>query len=73
MEQRFTEQAAKLSQEQIAALLGIQEKYLDLEKRHLARIAELEQQVEWFKRQLFGRRSERRILAGGDIRQLSLG
>jgi len=49
------EQAARLSQADIIALLHHQEA---LEARN----AELQRQNEWFKRQLFGRKSERRLL-----------
>ena len=49
------EQAARLSQADIVALLRRQEA---LEVRN----AELQRQNEWFKRQLFGRKSERRLL-----------
>lgn len=41
------------------------------EKEHAQRIAELEARVRWFEKQVFGRRSERRLSA--DSRQLSLG
>jgi transposase len=58
------ERAARLSQAEIVALLHQQE-------RLQARNAELEQQNAWFKRQLFGRKSERRLLTA-DARQLSL-
>jgi transposase len=77
------EHVAKLSQKQVVALLAINEKFLDLQKQYeekaqkivqqAQRIAELEQQNEWFKRQLFGRKSERRILGETDSRQYCLG
>ena len=74
------ERAAELSQEQVVALLSIQEKFLDLEaryekevSRYQERISDLERQNEWFRRQLFGRKSERRLLPEGTHRQLSLG
>src|SRR5215831_11491560 len=51
------EQAAALSQRQIVALLE--------------QNADLQRQVEWFKRQLFGRKSERRLL-GPEAQQLPL-
>jgi transposase len=70
------EHAAKLSQKQIVALLSLNEKFLDLQQRYdrqTQRIADLEQQNEWFRRQLFGRKSERRILVPDENRQGSLG
>lgn len=38
----------------------------------LARVEDLERQLDWFKKQLFGRKSEKRVI-GSDARQLSLG
>lgn len=58
------ERATRLSQAEIVALLQHQE-------RLHARNVELERQNEWFKRQLFGRKSERRLLAP-DAQQLPL-
>jgi transposase len=58
------ERAARLSQAEIVALLQRQEA---LEARN----AELLRQNEWFKRQLFGRKSERRLLTP-DAHQLPL-
>ena len=69
------EQAANLSQEEVVALLGIRQGFFDLQEKYLQqskRFAELEQQNDWFKRQLFGRKSERRI-AIESHHQLSLG
>ena len=70
------EQALKLSQKQIVALLEIQQRFISLEQEYAEqaqRIADLERQNEWFKRQLFGRKSERRILGSGADAQLYLG
>lgn len=53
------EKAASLSQEEIVELLASQE--------------ELKQQLEWFKRQLFGSTSERRVVPAADSRQMGLG
>src|SRR3954471_24518464 len=58
------ERAAALSQAEIVTVLRQNEALA-----HQA--AELQRQVEWFKRQLFGRKSERRLL-GPDPQQLSL-
>ena len=58
------EQAGSLSRDEIVALL--------VEKRELAsRIDELTHQLEWFKRQLFGSKSERRLMPAADGRQLA--
>jgi transposase len=60
----LAERAARLSQADIIALLQRQEA---LEAQNL----QLQQQNEWFKRQLFGRKSERRLLTP-DAHQLPL-
>ena len=60
----LAERAARLSQADIIALLQRQEA---LEAQNL----QLQQQNQWFKRQLFGRKSERRLLTP-DAHQLSL-
>jgi hypothetical protein len=57
------EKAASLSREEIAELLVEQQERIDT----------LQQQNEWFKRQLFGSTSERRVLPAADSRQLGLG
>jgi len=54
----FDEQAATMNREDVVALL--------------ARFDEVTRQLEWFKQQLFGSKSERRLLEP-DVRQLSLG
>jgi transposase len=61
---RLEERAARLSPADIMALLQRQQA---LEAHNL----QLQQQNEWFKRQLFGRKSERRLLMP-DARQLPL-
>lgn len=60
------EKAAGLSRDEIVALLVSQQKLT-------ARTAELERQLEWFKRQMFGSKSERRLGPTADDRQLYLG
>jgi len=57
------EKAASLSREEIAELLVSQQERID--QQH--------QQLEWFKRQLFGSTSERRVFPVGDARQMGLG
>jgi len=54
----FDEQAATMNREDVVALL--------------ARFDEVTRQLDWFKQQLFGSKSERRLLEP-DVRQLSLG
>jgi len=80
------EQAANLSQAEIISLLISQHELLSQKETHLKalsskdeRIAELEQlsealkeDLDWFTRQYFGQKSERRILEA-DARQLNLG
>jgi transposase len=61
----LAERAARLTPSEIVALLQEQE-------RLQARNAELQRQNAWFKRQLFGRKSERRLRAP-DPQQLALG
>src|SRR5262245_28231544 len=50
----LAERAARLSQAEIVALLQDNEELAQ-------QTADLKRQVEWFKRQLFGRKSERRL------------
>ena len=54
------------SRDEIVALLVSEQKLA-------TRVEELERQLEWFKRQLFGSKSERRLIAAVDGRQLFLG
>ena len=54
-----------MNREEIAALL-------EQNSRQVERISELQHQLDWFKRQLFGEKSERRFLID-ESRQLSLG
>jgi transposase len=61
------EKATQLSRDEIVALLMSEQKLT-------TRVGELERQLEWFKRQLFGSKSERRLTAAStDARQLFLG
>src|SRR5262245_9861758 len=59
------EQAATMDHKQVVALLASHQEIT-------ARVAELTRQLEWFKQQLFGEKSERRFV-GSDSRQLALG
>lgn len=66
------ERIASMSHDQLVSLLV---SYEDLSQQHdeqAQRVTELEQQLDWFKRQLFGAKSERREIDIG-ARQLSLG
>lgn len=62
---KFDEQAARMKREDIVALLASRDQLS-------TRVDELTRQLEWFKRQLFGSKSERRLV-DPDWRQLSLG
>lgn len=68
----FEQQAATLSRSEVAAFLAahadLEASHADLQVLH----AELKQQLDWFKRQLFGPRSERRAVSP-EARQLWLG
>jgi len=68
----FDERAGTLKRDEIAALLASHEQLTTLCTELTARNAELARQLEWFKQQLFGQKSERRLL-GGKGRQLALG
>ena len=57
--------AASMSQEEIVALLA---SHLELQRSH----DDLARQVEWFRRQLFGTKSERRLVDAEGL-QLTLG
>ena len=59
------ERAATLDRKDVVALLTSHQELT-------ARVAELTRQLEWFKQQLFGEKSERRFLEN-DSRQLALG
>ncbi len=60
------EKAASLSRDEIVALLVSQQ---ELSRK----IEELQQQLDWLRRQLFGPKSERRLVEAPDGRQLHLG
>jgi transposase len=66
------EQAAALKHEDIVALLVSHEQLKSTCAELSVRNGELTRQLEWFKRQIFGAKSERRPI-GADGRQLSLG
>ena len=70
----LTEQAASLTHGEIVALLVERERNNEQLTKHTARISELEARVRWFEKQLFGRKSERRLidLASSSV-QLPLG
>ena len=67
----LAEQAAALSPDEIVALLAAHQALARQKAEIEARTADLTRQVEWFKRQLFGRKSERR-LREPDAQQLPL-
>lgn len=83
----FAEKAASLSQEEIIELLKCREEQAReleaLRERHEAewkesarlatRVTELERQLAWFRKQMLGQKSERRLLELGGAQQLSLG
>ena len=60
------EKAASLNRDEIVSLL-------ESEQVLSTRVDELQQQLDWLKRQLFGSKSERRVLPSADTRQLALG
>jgi transposase len=66
------EQAAVLDHQDIVELLASQQQLTASSRTQSEEIAELRRQLEWFKRQLFGTKSERRLV-DPDGRQLSLG
>jgi len=68
----FEEQAASLDRDAIVDLLVSQQKLTKSVNDLAARNEELSRQLDWFKRQLFGTKSERRII-DADARQLALG
>jgi transposase len=68
----FEEQAATLDRKTIVELLASHQRLADSVDTLKARNAELMRQLDWFKRQLFDTKSERRFV-DPDSRQLSLG
>ena len=68
----FDEQAATLDHQAIVDLLVSHQQLTTSHDQLASRNAELTRQLEWFKRQLFGSRSERRLVEP-DARQLALG
>lgn len=68
----FDEQATQLDHDEIVALLSSQHGLRQSNDALSTRVDELTRQLEWFKQQLFGSTSERRIL-DPDGRQLALG
>ena len=83
----LNEKAASLSQKQIVGLLEENQRLVHVQEEHdqekvvflqekkalEERLREVEHQLEWFKRQLFGRKSEKRIVEETDQQQLFLG
>jgi len=68
----FDEQAATLDRKSLVELLASHQQLTNSVDTLTARNAELMRQLEWFKRQLFGSKSERRLI-DPDGRQLALG
>jgi transposase len=68
----FDEQAAAMDRKSVAALLASHQQLTASSEAQSEEIAELRRQLEWFKRQLFGPKSERRLV-DPDGRQLALG
>ncbi len=68
----LAERAAALGPDEILALLRAHEELVRQKAALEARTVDLTRQLEWFKRQLFGRKSERRLRAP-DLQQLPLG
>jgi transposase len=68
----FDEQAATMDRKSVAALLASHQQLVASAETQSKEIAELRRQIEWFKQQLFGSKSERRLV-DPDGRQLSLG
>lgn len=68
----FDEQAATLDRQDVANLLASHQQITTSFKELTDRHDELSRQLEWFKRQLFGSKSERRLV-DPDGRQLMLG
>jgi transposase len=68
----FDEQAATLDRKSIVELLTSHQQLTSSIDKLTARNAELTRQLDWFKRQLFGSKSERRLI-DADGRQLALG
>ena len=60
------EEFTQLNRQEIAALLAQQVEQIDLQAEQLSsqseRITVLQQQLDWFKRQLFGRKSEKQLI-----------
>ena len=68
----FDEQAATLDRQGIVDLLASHQQLTESNQALSARVDELTRHLEWFKRQLFGSKSERRLV-DSDSRQLALG
>lgn len=66
------EQAASMSQDEIVSLLHEQQDSSEKITTLTTRVEALQQQLDWFKRQLFGTKSDRRIFPE-NTRQLTLG
>ena len=68
----FDEQAATLDRKEIVGLLASHQQLTNSVNSLTTRNEELMRQLDWFKRQMFGSKSERRFV-DADGRQLSLG
>ena len=66
------EQAASVSHDEVVALLHDQKNSAEKIATLTTHVHELQHQLDWFKRQLFGTKADRRLLAE-NVRQLSLG
>jgi transposase len=66
------EQAATMDRKDVVALLASHQKLSTAHVDLKTRVAELTRQLEWFKQQMFGEKSERRFV-DPDSRQLALG
>jgi transposase len=68
----FDEQAATMKRHEVAAMLASHQQITESNQALTARVDELTRHLEWFKQQLFGSKSERRLV-DPDARQLALG
>jgi transposase len=68
----FDEQAATMNRKDVAAMLASRQQFAESNQQLAARVEELTRHLEWLKQQVFGSKSERRLL-DADRRQLALG
>ncbi len=65
----FDEQAATMKRKDVAALLASHQQFVESNQQLAARVEELTRHLEWFKQQVFGSKSERRLVESDSLQR----